>query len=170
MRAGALQAGARLKLIWPPVMAPPMVKQVERGELNVTGPNLPGSAGVRTKRRMSRFARPPGGRASEDAQPPPQPRRPPLCRYTSVSLAGQRKVSRVVRVVFSYVGTAPVRHDFGRPPPARMDGHRVVSRCLHVGGVPCECVVGQGASWSFVRAGPPRLLRPPVRPKTGGAP
>ena len=90
--------------------------------------------------------------------------------YTSVSLAGQRKVSRVVRVVFSYVGTAPVRHDFGRPPPARMDGHRVVSRCLHVGGVPCECVVGQGASWSFVRAGPPRLLRPPVRPKTGGAP
>ena len=35
-------------------------------------------------------------------------------------------------------------HDFGRAPPARTDGAGLVSRCLRVGGVPCERVVGRG--------------------------
>merc|ERR1712185_850945 len=35
-------------------------------------------------------------------------------------------------------------HDFARAPPARTDGAGVVSRCLRVGDVPCECVVGRG--------------------------
>ena len=35
-------------------------------------------------------------------------------------------------------------HDFGRSPSARTDGTALVSRCLRVGGVPCECVVGRG--------------------------
>ena len=50
-------------------------------------------------------------------------------------------------------------HDFGRSPSARTDGTKLVSRCLCVGGVPCECVVGRGRREMCVcaRPAPPRL-------------
>ena len=44
-------------------------------------------------------------------------------------------------------------HDFGRAPPARTDGTGVVSRCLRVGGVPCEWVRGAMCQrWSNLTA------------------
>ena len=51
-------------------------------------------------------------------------------------------------------------HDFGRSPSARTDGTALVSRCLRVGGVPCECVVGRGRR-EMSDAAPRRLPPPP---------
>ena len=53
-------------------------------------------------------------------------------------------------------------HDFGRPPPARTDGTTLVlvSRCLRVGGVPCECVVGRGRRGVCVCACPAPVTPP----------
>ena len=53
-------------------------------------------------------------------------------------------------------------HDFGRAPPARTDGTTLVSRCLRVGGVPCECVVGRGRRGVCVLRCPAPVT-PPVR-------
>jgi hypothetical protein len=77
-------------------------------------------------------------------------------------------------------------HDFGRAPPARTDGTKLVSRCLRAGGVPCECVVGRGRREMCVcpmpRPGYPPNVNPkhvkdsvkhtmaPARPRLGEAP
>ena len=51
-------------------------------------------------------------------------------------------------------------HDFGRSPSARTDGTELVSRCLRVGGVPCECVVGRGRHEMCVCARGPAPVTP----------
>ena len=55
-------------------------------------------------------------------------------------------------------------HDFGRSPSARTDGTALVSRCLRVGGVPCECVGwgGAGAKCVCVCAPIPAPVTPPL--------
>ena len=55
-------------------------------------------------------------------------------------------------------------HDFGRSPSARTDGTKLVSRCLRVGGMPCECVVGRGRREMCVCV---RVSRPGYPPRGG---
>ena len=85
-----------------------------------------------------------------------QPLLTSLCAIPSGRPAGPERV-RLARPPAELLRPPARRaHDFGRAPPARTDGAGLVSRCLRVGGVPCERVVGRGRREMCVLPAPPR--------------